>query len=169
MPRWFLLRYQKEVKSREQGYAGQKAPREATIFPLQPSQHAADGNLDPRSRWLTIGCTDYDGARTTTCAGRGCWKSTQHPGHHGRRRRVLEHQRLQSGHDGLSDTQHRPHCARGCAVHRLLRPAVLHRWSVCVHHWTVAISHRPDQSWPAGRDARPAKRRPDDCRAAEEL
>lgn len=37
-------------------------------------------------------------------AGRG--QETQHPRHLGRQHRLLEHQRLQPGHDGLQDAQH---------------------------------------------------------------
>ena len=48
----------------------------------------------------------------------------QHPRHLGRRHRLVEHQRLQSRHDGLPHAQHRPHRPRRRALHRLLRPAI---------------------------------------------
>ena len=40
-------------------------------------------------------------------------RQAQHPRHHGRRHRLLEHQRLQPRHDGLSHAQHRPHRQEG--------------------------------------------------------
>ena len=45
----------------------------------------------------------------------------------GRRHRLLERQRLQPRRDGLPHSQHRPHRQGGRPLHRLLRPAVLHR------------------------------------------
>ena len=36
-------------------------------------------------------------------------EEAQHPRHLGRRHRRLQHQRLQPGHDGLQDAEHRPH------------------------------------------------------------
>ena len=45
----------------------------------------------------------------------------------GRRHRLLERQRLQPGDDGLQDAQHRSDRRGGRAVHRLVRPAELHR------------------------------------------
>ena len=84
-------------------------------------------------------------------------QETQHPHHLGRRHRRLQHQRLQPGHDGLQDAEHRPHRQGRRAVHRLVRPAELHRRSRGVHHRPVAYPHRPDQGRPAGR-ARGAKK-----------
>ena len=45
--------------------------------------------------------------------GGGAGAEAQHPRHHGRRHRLLEHQRLQPRHDGLPHAQHRPHRQRG--------------------------------------------------------
>ena len=89
-------------------------------------------------------------------------EETQHPHHLGRRHRLLERQRLQPGHDGLQDAQHRPHRQGRRAVHRLVRPAELHRRPRGVHHRPVRLPHRPAQGRPAGRQGRPAGARRDD-------
>ena len=50
---------------------------------------------------------------------------------------------------------------RGRAVHRLVRPAELHRRPRRLHHRPVADPHRPDQGRPAGRAGRHEDGRPD--------
>ena len=64
---------------------------------------------------------------------------------------LLEHQRLQSRHDGLPHAQHRPHRPRRRALHRLLRPAVVHGRPGRLHHRPVADPHRPAEGRPARR------------------
>ena len=71
------------------------------------------------------------------------------------------------GHHGLPHAQHRSHRARGRAVHRLVRPAELHRRTRGVHHRAVADPHRPHQGRPARRRPRAAARGSDDRRRAE--
>ena len=58
--------------------------------------------------------------------------------------------------------------SRRRAVHRLVRPAELHRRPRGVHHRTVADSHRPHQGRPARRARGHEDRRPDHRRAAQE-
>ena len=94
-------------------------------------------------------------------------EETEHPGSLGRRHRLLEHQRLQPGHDGLQDAEHRPHRQRRRAVHRLVRPAELHRRSRLLHHRPVGLSHRHAEGGPARREGRPAGARRHDRRAAQ--
>jgi len=50
----------------------------------------------------------------------------QHRRHHGRRCWHVEPQHLPSRHDGRTHAQHRSHRHEGAAVHRLLRPAIVH-------------------------------------------
>ena len=95
-------------------------------------------------------------------------QEAQHPGHLGRRHRLVQHQRLQPRRDGLPDAEHRPDRARGRAVHRLVRAAELHRRAGGVHHRPVAGAHRPDQGRAAGRRSRPQGGGPDHRRAAQE-
>ncbi len=95
-------------------------------------------------------------------------QETEHPHPLGRRHRPVQHQRLQPRHDGLQDPQHRPHRQRRRAVHRLVRPAELHRRPRGVHHRAVAHPHRPDQGGPAGRARGHEDRRPDHRRPAQE-
>ena len=57
--------------------------------------------------------------------------------------------------------------SRGRAVHRLVRPAELHRRPCGVHHRAVADPHRTHQGRPAGRAGRHEEGRPDDRHAAE--
>ena len=52
-------------------------------------------------------------------------------------------------------------------VHRLVRPAELHRRPRRLHHRAVADPHRPDQGRPAGRARGHEEGRPDDRHAAE--
>ena len=55
-------------------------------------------------------CVARLGCRHSIVTGiRAAGAKAEHPRHHGRRHRLLEHQRLQSRHDGLSHAQHRPH------------------------------------------------------------
>ena len=71
------------------------------------------------------------------------------------------------GHDGLPDAQHRPHRQRGRAVHRLVRPAELHRRPRRLRHRPVADPHRPHQGRPARRARGHEGRGPDDRDAAQ--
>ena len=52
-------------------------------------------------------------------------------------------------------------------LHRLVRPAELHRRARGLHHRPVADPHRPHQGRAAGRRPRPAARGPDDRRRAQ--
>jgi hypothetical protein len=78
----------------------------------------------------------------------------KHPRDLGRRHRPVQYQRLQHGHDGLQDAQHRSHCQGGRVFTDWYGTAVLHRRSRCFHHGAVADPHRPDQGRPAGRARR---------------
>ena len=91
----------------------------------------------------------------------------EHPRHHGRRHRLLEHQRLQPRHDGLSHAQHRPHRQRRRDPHRLLRPAILHRRPRRLHHRPKPDAHGPPESWAAGSEGRTVGEGPDARRAAQ--
>ena len=68
-----------------------------------------------------------------------------------RRHRLLEHQRLQSRHDGIPHAQHRPHRQRRGDLYRLLRPAILHRGARGLHYRTKPGADRTSESGPAGR------------------
>ena len=70
-------------------------------------------------------------------------------------------------HDGRLHAQHRPHRQGRRAVHRLLRPAVVHRGPGGVHHRSNALSHGPAEGRHAGRQAGPAGLRPDHRRTAQ--
>ena len=94
-------------------------------------------------------------------AGVGAAAEAQHPRHHGRRHRLLEHQRLQPRHDGLPHAQHRPHRQRRRDLHRLLRPAILHRRPRRVHHRPEPDAHRASESRPAGSEGRAVGEGPD--------
>src|SRR5580698_10069463 len=74
------------------------------------------------------------------------YKATEYPDSLGRRYRYMERQPLQQGHDGVPDAEHRPGRRRRRYLHRLLRPAELHRWTCSVHHWPESAPHRLDQS-----------------------
>ena len=65
-------------------------------------------------------------------------QETEHPRHLGRRHRLVQRQRLQPGRDGLPHAQHRPHRQGRRHVHRLVRPAELHRRTRRVPHRAVA-------------------------------
>ena len=93
----------------------------------------------------------------------------EHPGHLGRRHRLVQHQRLQSGGDGLQDAQHRPDRPRRRPVHRLVRAAELHRRARRLHHGAVAGPHRPDQGRPARGARGPEQVGPDHRRAVKPL
>ena len=90
----------------------------------------------------------------------------EHPRHLGRRHRPVQRQRLQQRHDGLPDAQHRPHRRGRRALHRLVRPAELHRRARRLHHRPVADPHRADQGRPARRAGGHEDRGPDHRRAA---
>ena len=66
-----------------------------------------------------------------------------------------------SGIMGYQHAEHRPHREGRRAVHRLVRPAELHRRPGRVHHRPVADPHRADQGRPAGRRHRPSEGRPE--------
>ena len=91
----------------------------------------------------------------------------EHPRHHGRRHRLLEHLRLQPRPDGLSHPEHRPAGRGGRALHRLLRPAVLHRRPRRLHHRPEPDAHRAPEGRAARRARGPAGRGPDDRRPPE--
>jgi hypothetical protein len=80
-------------------------------------------------------------------------EQAQRPGHLGRRHRHLEHQPQQPRHDGLLDAQHRPHRERRRFLHRLLRPAELHRRPRRLPQRQCPRPHRHDQGRPARRRA----------------
>src|SRR5277367_6817065 len=89
---------------------------------------------------------------------RSAAEKAQHPHHLGRRYWHLQRQRLQHGHDGLQDAQHRPHWQRRRYLHRLVRPTELHSRPCSVHHRTVPDPHRSHQSWTTRRAGRHDKR-----------
>ena len=107
------------------------------------------------------------GARRRGGRGARPGPEAEHSRHHGRRYRLLEHQRLQSRNDGLSHAQHRPHRQRRRHIHRLLRPAVLHRRPRRLHHRTEPDPHRPAQGRPALGEGGPFRQGPDAGRIAE--
>ena len=123
---------------------------------------------DTHENWIVSSGRRRAGRRTHGArqprAGRG--PQAEHSRHLGRRHRRLQHQRLQPRHDGLQDAQHRQHRQRGRDVHRLVRPAELHRRPRRVHHRPVADPHRPHQGRPARRARGHAQGRPDDRHAA---
>ena len=84
-----------------------------------------------------------------------------------RRRRHLECQRLPSRNDGRQHAQHRPHRQGRRAVHRLLRPAILHGGSCRLHSRPDAVPHRASEGRHAGRQAGPAGQGPDHRRTAQ--
>ncbi len=86
--------------------------------------------------------------------------AAQHPDDHDRRRRLLECRRLQPRHDG-ADAQHRPHRARGDAVHRPLRGSDLYARPRRLHHRPVPRAHRAAHRRPAGLADRHRPARPD--------
>ena len=93
--------------------------------------------------------------------------AAEHPGDLGRRHRLVQHQRLQSGGDGLQDAQHRPDRPGRCPVHRLVRAAELHGRARRLHHGPVAGPHRPDQGRPARSARGPEQVGPDHRRPAQ--
>src|SRR5262249_35598863 len=70
-------------------------------------------------------------------------------------------------HDGLSHAQHRPHRQRGRDLHRLLRPAVLHRRPRRLYHRPEPDAHRTIESRPAGSQGGAIGEGPDDCRPTQ--
>src|SRR6266700_1582983 len=96
------------------------------------------------------GIARFRTGRTSASVGAAATAETEHPRHHGRRHRLLEHQRLQPRPDGLSHAQHRPHRQRRRDLHRLLRPAILHRRPRRVHHRPEPDAHRSSESGPSG-------------------
>ena len=104
---------------------------------------------------------------TSSRVGAAAAAEAEHPRHHGRRHRLLEHQRLQPRHDGLPHAQHRPHRQRRRDLHRLLRPAILHRRPRRVHHRPEPDAHRPSESRAAGSEGRAVGEGPDARRAAQ--
>ncbi len=68
---------------------------------------------------------------------------------------------------GYKTPEHRPHRRRRRGVHRLVRPAELHRRPRRLHHRPVAHAHRSDQGRSARRAGRHEEGRPDHRRAAQ--
>ena len=98
---------------------------------------------------------------------RGQVKKTEHPHPLGRRYRLVEHQLQQPRADGLSHSQHRPRRQRRRRLHRLLRPAELHRGPRRLHHRAEPDPHRAHQGRHAGRRRRPQRGRSDHRRTPE--
>ena len=122
--------------------------------------------MDSRSKRSAAALAPVPSARGAgACAG-GRRREAQHPGDLGRRHRPVQRQRLQQRHDGLPHAQHRPDRRGGRALHRLVRPAELHRRARRLHHRPVADPHRPDQGRPARRARGHEGRGPDHRRAA---
>ena len=108
-----------------------------TSFPRK--RHGSRGNrgrivLFPRVDQVKHRPTDQHPQRPGGRQDQARRQEAQHPRHLRRRRRLLERQRLQPRHDGLSHAQHRPHRQGGRDLHRPLRAAVLHRRTRGVHH-----------------------------------
>ena len=80
---------------------------------------------------------------------------------------ISQPQLLQRRSDGLPHAQHRPHCQRRNAIHRLVRRAKLHRGPRRIHQWTKRLSHRHEQGRRARCRRRLGRRGPDDRRAAQ--
>ena len=123
-----------------------------------------DGDVETR---LDRGRPGPGGGRSGQLRASPREEEAQHPDHLGRRHRLLEHQRLQPGHDGLQDAEHRPHRQGRRAVHRLVRRAELHRRPLRVHHGAERLPHRQPQGRPARRQGRPAGARRDARAAAQ--
>ena len=114
----------------------QRTKRHAARTPRPPArQQRPCGGIGVDGTGLTIG-TGSAAAPPGAAAG----PAAQHSRHLRRRHRAVEHQRLQPGHDGLSHAEHRPHRKGRRDLHRLLRPAVLHRRARRVHHRPVLAS-----------------------------
>ena len=94
-------------------------------------------------------------------------RQAEHPHSLGRRHRLVEHQLQQPWPDGLPDPEHRPHRERRRGLHRLLRPAKLHRGPRRLHHRAESDPHRPDQGRNAGSLCRPPRGRSDHRGTAE--
>ena len=94
-------------------------------------------------------------------------EEAEHPRHLGRRYRHLQHQRLQPRRDGLQDAQHRSARQGRRAVHRLLRPAELHRGPRLFHPRSASVPHRAAHHRHAGFAARHSGLVADDCRPAQ--
>ena len=95
-------------------------------------------------------------------------EEAQHPRDLGRRHRHLERQPQQPRDDGLPHAQHRPHRPRGSFVHRLLRPAELHRGPGRVSRRQLPGSHGHDEGGAAGGQRGLAEDRRDDRHGAQE-
>ena len=93
------------------------------------------------------GCVDPIWRRDASQRG---GQEAEYPRNLGRRHRHFQYQRLQHGHDGLQDAEHRPHRQGRCGLHRLVWSTELHRRPRGVHHRAVANPHGPHQ----GRSAR---------------
>ena len=92
-------------------------------------------------------------------------RQAQHPRHHGRRRRLVQHQRLPSGHHVREDAEPRQARRRRHDVHRLLRRGQLHGGPGELHHRRDSAAHGPDDRRPGRRGrghagTRPARSRP---------
>src|SRR5208337_81726 len=75
--------------------------------------------------------------------------------------RVLRPASCSEWDDGIPPPQHRPHCERRRAVHRLLWSAKLHRRPHRFYHRAVADPDRPHQGWPAWGTGGNERQRPD--------
>ena len=90
-------------------------------------------------------------------------QTAEHPRHHGRRRRLVQHRRVPPGDHVRQDAESRQARRRGNDVHRLLRGGELHGGPRELHHRANPVAHRPDHGRPGRRRCRHAGPGCDDC------
>ena len=115
-----------------------------------------------RARASCVSVSDSDRAGT-----RSSHEEAEHPRDHGRRHRLLEHQRLQPRDDGLSHAQHRPHRPGRRDLHRPLLAAIVHGGTRGVHYRSIDLPHRSAESRTAWREGRSLREGPDARRTAQ--
>ena len=137
----------------------------------QPNAAAAD---DGCRAGLLLGRTVQGGhgrpggpQRSRRQEGRRGRQEAEHPLHHGRRHRHVEHRRLPSRPDGRPDAEPRQAGQGRHAVHRLLRRGELHGGPGELHHRRIAHPHRHDHGRPGGRQDRHTGGSLHDCHRAQ--
>ena len=95
------------------------------------------------------------------------WKQAEHPRHHGRRCRLVQHRRLSSRHHVGQDAEPRQARCRRHALHRLLCRGKLHGRPRQFHYRRNATPHGPDDRGPGRRRCRSARSGRDDRHRAE--
>ena len=154
LPVWQRFRLRSAASSRSQEECHDANSKKPEDWPACSDCHCIrGGGIGARSNAFAA---IHAHCRASSRCGR---TSAQHPHPLGRRYRLLEHQHLQPGHDGLQDAEHRPHRQGRRDFHRLLRPAELHGRTRRLHHRTVAISHGVVEGRVARRQGRHAGRK----------